>query len=76
MQLNELKKLNKKCHMIADSDLYWNEKYDMIFSDDVMQHIKFKWFDPDCSEEDDVRAFLLAFDEHIIKINKINKINK
>jgi hypothetical protein len=36
MQINELKKLNKKCHMIADSDLYWNEKYEMIFSDDVM----------------------------------------
>ncbi len=50
---------------IAHSDLSWEDKYSLIFSDEVAtiifdSGISFDWTDPDGSYEDDVRAFVDA----------------
>jgi len=47
----------------------WKELYDFIFSEDVSKKIyeafpDFHYCDPDASYEEDVLAFILAFDEY------------
>jgi len=63
-------KLNKKVNEIYDNDdLDWEEKYHKIFSDKisikVFSLITLNYYDPDTSYEEDVTAFVNAFNEYI-----------
>jgi ATP:corrinoid adenosyltransferase len=70
MDYKELKELHKKAKKIVESDLDWDVKYRMIFSDEICRKVSFDWFDPDMDYEDDVRAWMSGFDEHM-RVQKI-----
>jgi hypothetical protein len=70
MTYKELKDLHKKAKRIIESDLEWDIKYNMIFSEDMSQKVDFDWVDPDMDYEDDVRAWMSGFYEHM-RIQKI-----
>lgn len=47
--------------------LRWNEKYNIIFSNEIAGKLNLDYNDPDGSYEEDVRAFMIAFDYEISK---------
>jgi len=66
----KLLKINKKANdIINDEFLTWEEKYDRIFSDKiskkVFELIRLDYWDPDTSYEEDVQAFMSAFNERL-----------
>ena len=61
----ELKEVYKEAREIYDSSLSWEAKYDLIFSDKISKKVSFSWYDPDTSYEEDVTAFIQAFDEYM-----------
>lgn len=69
----KIRKLHTKANRILDSSLTWSEKYDLIFSDKiskkVMKIIHLDYYDPDTSYEEDVRAYMDAFNERIKTIS-------
>jgi hypothetical protein len=67
MNHKEKLEIYERAQRIVKSDLEWDEKYDMIFSTEVSQRFDFDWYDPDCGYEDDVWAFMSAFDEYMKK---------
>jgi hypothetical protein len=71
MKIGELIDLNIEAHKIVDSDLSWKAKYDLIFSDDISMKVKLDYYDPDTSYEEDVYAWMTAFDEYLGKYKNI-----
>lgn len=73
MNYKELKDIHKKAKKIVSSNLSWEEKYNMIFSEEISHKTDFYWDDPDMDYEDDVMAYMNAFDNHMIdcKINYV-----
>ena len=65
MNHEEILKLHKVATKIFESDLNWEEKYDMIFSENISKKLDFDYCDPDTSEEEDVTAWMRAFDEYV-----------
>ena len=68
--IQKLQKLNKKANEIYDDDeLTWEEKYDLIFSEKLSRKvhalITLDYYDPDTSYEEDVSAFVSAFNERM-----------
>jgi hypothetical protein len=61
----EIKSIYERAQRIVASDLEWDKKYDMIFSEEVSRKVSFDWNDPDCGYEDDVRAFMEGFDRYM-----------
>ena len=75
----ELIKLNKAAHTIKDRLLankdklgdrdVWEIIYDKIFSEEISKRVwqlyNFDYYDPNTSYEEDVLAFLNAFDEEL-----------
>lgn len=60
--------LSKEADTIALSDLDWELKYNLIFSDDISREMYNldlvpEYYDPDSSYEDDVLAFVRAVTE-------------
>ena len=72
MKIGELIDLNLEAHEIINSNLSLNVKYDLIFSDDMSAKVKLDYYDPDTSYEEDVLAWIGAFDEYL-KDNNILK---
>ncbi len=70
MDYKELKDLHKRAKKIIASGLDWEEKYNLIFSDEISSKVKFDWNDPDMDYEDDVKAWMIGFDEHM-RVQKI-----
>lgn len=68
--LTKLHKLHVQACEVFDSDLPWETKYDLIFSKRISRRvfslINLDYYDPDSSYEDDVRAFMDAFNETMI----------
>lgn len=67
--------LHKRATNIVESSaLSWEQKYELIFNKSMSREV-FSWFkgvglelnyyDPDTSYEEDVRAFMFAFDEKV-----------
>lgn len=50
---------------IINSNRTWEEKYDLIFSEEISQKVPFDWYNPDMGYQDDVLAFVRAFDEYM-----------
>jgi len=65
MKIGALIDLNSEAHEIINSDLSWNAKYDLIFSDDMSMKIELDYYDPDTSYEEDALAWVHAFDEYL-----------
>lgn len=74
MEFRELITIYQKAYKIFESDLDWQTKYDLIFSEDVSRKVRFEYYDPDMDYEDDVRAFMNGFDEYYEKQKRINDI--
>jgi hypothetical protein len=74
MSYNELVEIYSKAKKIVASDLSWSVKYDLIFSDEISKKVSFDWFDPDMDYEDDVCAFMCAFNEYFKEQEKINNL--
>jgi hypothetical protein len=70
MNYKELKELHKRAKRIIASDLDWDKKYDLIFSEDMSHKVEFDWCDPDMDYEDDVMAWMDGFDRHM-RVEKI-----
>jgi ATP:corrinoid adenosyltransferase len=54
-------------------DLEAEEKYDMIFSDEISRKVNFDYYDPDTSYEEDVAAFMRGFEEYIETVQRKSK---
>ncbi len=65
MNYADKNKIFERAKKIIASDLPWNEKYNMIFSDEVSGQFSLDYYDPDMDYEDDVRAFMSALEEHM-----------
>lgn len=76
--LEKLKKIRAKCERIVDSNLEWDEKYDLIFSEDisltVFDLIKLDYYDPDTSYEEDVQAFVQALKDKVSRLDMIDRV--
>jgi hypothetical protein len=63
--LTELRDLHGEANEILDWDVSWETKYHIIFSEHisgrVSELIELDYYDPDTSYEEDVRAFMDAF---------------
>lgn len=65
----KIEKLNRKVNEIYNNpNLNWEVKYDKIFSDKiskkVFSKISLNYYDPDTTYEEDVTAFVNAFNEY------------
>lgn len=74
MKTEELIELNKEAHAIIKSDLEWKVKYNLIFSDYISRKIYLDYYDPNNSYEDDVCAWIYAFDKFILEYTHIKEI--
>jgi len=58
--------LHRMAHDILQADVSWEDKYDLIFSEyvsiEALALFSFEWVDPDSTYEEDVTAFMKAFD--------------
>lgn len=68
--MNKLLEIYHEAKSIIESNLSWEAKYDMIFSEDISQRLfklasSFTYYDPDTSYEEDVMAFYNAFTDYI-----------
>ena len=69
--LTELRDLHRQVNEIFDSELPWETKYDLIFSKrisgQVFDLISLDYYDPDTSHQEDLTAFVNAFNEKMGK---------
>ncbi len=72
-QAKQLTEFYDKCRRVVDSpDINWETKYDFVFNKENPR-IPFQWYDPDTSEEEDVMAFMSAFEENIVNYRGLVK---
>lgn len=67
----ELLELHMKAKEFVESDLSWEAKYDLIFSETLSKRVfqiarGFDYYDPDSSYKDDVMAFYNAFTRYVV----------
>lgn len=77
----ELVNLNNKVQrLMNEEDVDWEVKYDLIFSKEVSRRIfdlfdelnvRFEYYDPDTSYEEDLKAFSSALEEKIAELSKV-----
>lgn len=69
--LEKLNELYNEAIQIFESDLPWDTKYDLIFSEHISRKvydmIHLDYYDPDTSYEEDVTAFIQAFKDKMGK---------
>ena len=76
MKYAKRKKIYERAKRIIDSDLPWEDKYDMIFSEEISRKFSLDYYDPDTSYQEDVMAFMGALDDYMRKQEIIeNQIN-
>lgn len=73
MNYKEKMEIYERAKRIVASDLQWDEKYDMIFSEDISRKFSLDYYDPDTSYKEDVMAFMNALDEYMGKLYIISK---
>jgi hypothetical protein len=69
ISFSELKEVYREAKEIYDSSILWEAKYDLIFSERISKKVSFSWYDPDTSYEEDVTAFMNAFDYYMGNIS-------
>lgn len=74
MDVGLLKTIHEQANRIFNSEASWEAKYDLIFSDaiseKVFREIHLDYCDPDTSYEEDVTAFINAFNQKMEDILK------
>lgn len=76
MNYTERKRIYERSKRIINSDLSWEDKYDMIFSEEISRNFSLDYYDPDTSYQEDVMAFMGALDDYMRKQEIIeNQIN-
>jgi len=77
MNIKLLNELNEMANKIYNSNLNWEQKYDLIFSDSlssvVFNQVYIDYYDPDTSYQEDVTAFVRAFNDKMKELNTIFK---
>lgn len=73
MNYEEKIKIYERAKRIIASDLEWEEKYDMIFSEEISRKFSLGYYDPYTSCEEDIMAFMNALDEYMKKQEIIAK---
>lgn len=72
---NQLKEIHNLATKIMASDINWEIKFDLIFSVDVSlavrELIDLDYVDPDTSYEEDVQAYMSAFNEKMVELEKV-----
>lgn len=67
----EIIEINNKAQQIIHSEIEWEEKYSLIFSENISRKvfntINLDYYDPDTSYQEDVFAFTSALDEWVSK---------
>lgn len=67
--LSELRDLQQEINEVYNSDLDWDVKYDLIFSErlsrKVFKLIRLDYYDPDTTYQEDVTAFVNALNEKL-----------
>ena len=73
-ELVEFVEIYDMARQIVDSGADWETKYQLIFSNRISRRaqslVAFDWYDPDTSEEEDVREFMRAFEEKAENVRK------
>lgn len=84
-QYDELLNLNNKVQQLIKEDVDWEIKYDLIFSKNVSRriftllselNIRFDYYDPDTSYEEDALAFANALNEKVEELKKVDYMFK
>ena len=74
-RINTIISIYDQAKRIYDSDIDWELKYDLIFSEDISKRIfsliNLDYYDPDTSYEEDVRAFMNALEEKAEQLKRI-----
>lgn len=66
MTLEQKITTHKKVKEVINSYLDWSEKYDLIFSEEVLKFFpNLDYYNPDTTYEADTRAFVCAIDEYM-----------
>lgn len=82
---DELINLNEKVQRLITEDINWEIKYDLIFSENVSRkvfnlmkelNIRFDYYDPDTSYEEDSLAFSNALNEKVEELKKVEYMFK
>lgn len=75
-----LRDLSSSVDRIIESDLSWEDKYGLIFSDVLSRkvfevflelNLKFEYYDPDASYEEDVNVFAWALKERVNELTPL-----
>lgn len=65
--MDEFNTFTAEAIRIYDSNLPWDTKYDLIFSENISRKIfslvRLDYYDPDTTYEEDVKAFISALKE-------------
>lgn len=68
-KLTKLQDLLNLTNKIFKSDISWEAKFDLIFSDNISRAvfdlISLDYYDPDTTYEEDVSAFVHAFRDYV-----------
>lgn len=74
--LAELRDLQAQVNEVFVSGLSWETKYDLIFSERLSRRvfgiIHLEYYDPDTSHQEDVTAFVEAFNEKMEEVSHVN----
>jgi hypothetical protein len=74
MDIKILRELHTEANRIFNSQANWDTKYDLIFSRDISQavfrQIRLEYCDPDTTYQEDVTAFITAFNEKMTQLEK------
>ena len=73
MEYKQKKEIYGRAKRIFTSNLDWVDKFDMIFGLKNIYNLNLDYYDPDTSYEEDVIAFMNAFDDHMKKEEIIAK---
>ena len=66
--LEYIKDTYRQCSRIYNSELDWEEKYDLIFGVYKRSQVRFEWCDPDTTYEEDLHHFMLGFELYIDRL--------
>ncbi len=77
--ISEILQIIEKANQVYNSEADWLLKYDLIFSDSISCNIfnlglRFDYYDPDSSYEEDVRAYITALNHEKDRLEKVEHI--
>lgn len=74
MDITILRVLNQEANRIFESKADWETKYELIFSASisrkVFEQVRLDYYDPDTSYEEDVVAFMEAFNKKMARLEE------